>query len=239
MNYQSIENLMFSNITIHKAGYSIILISILVFITFLSLTLYNNMIIFKALSYISFIFLAFSIYFFRSPKTINFDYEDIIVSPAYGTIDLITKEKPPAELNLEDDRERYRISIFLSVFNVHVNYMAITGVIKKILYKRGNFINAESSSASEGNESNYIIITSKSGHEVIQRQRSGLIARRIVCYVKEGQNLTTGSEYGIIRFGSRVDVYLPPDFDLITQKNILMGKSTIGGTTVLGYNKKK
>lgn len=168
------------------------------------------------------------VYFFRNPARVTPIREGLIISPADGVIQSISKVVPPAELEL-GDAERTRISIFMNVFNVHVNRIPITGSITKIHYKAGIFLNASLDKASEQNEQNLIKITTPENVEIGLVQIAGLVARRIVCDLDMGQPVKTGETFGIIRFGSRVDVYLPSD----TQSLAIEGQTTIGGETIL------
>ncbi len=168
------------------------------------------------------------VYFFRNPSRVTPIREGLIISPADGVIQSISKVVPPAELELGDS-ERTRISIFMNVFNVHVNRIPITGSISKIHYKAGIFLNASLDKASEQNEQNLIKITTPENVEIGMVQIAGLVARRIVCDLDMGQPVKTGETFGIIRFGSRVDVYLPPDI----QSLAIEGQTTVGGETIL------
>lgn len=171
---------------------------------------------------------AWCVYFFRDPPRITPIREGLIVSPADGVVQKICKCVPPAELEL-GDKERIRISIFLNVFNVHVNRIPIEGSITKLHYQHGKFLNASLDKASEENERQSIKITTPDDLEVGVVQIAGLVARRILCDLKAGQSVKTGEKFGIIRFGSRTDVYLPPDVVPL----VIEGQISIGGETVL------
>lgn len=168
------------------------------------------------------------VYFFRNPNRVTPIREGLVISPADGVIQSISKVVPPAELELGDS-ERTRVSIFMNVFNVHVNRIPITGSISKIHYKAGTFLNASLDKASEQNEQNLIKITTPENIEIGVVQIAGLVARRIVCDLDMGQPVKTGETFGIIRFGSRVDVYLPPD----VQSMAIEGQTAVGGETIL------
>lgn len=180
------------------------------------------------LGYIGLALTLWCIYFFRNPERVSPIREGLIVSPADGVIQSIGKAAPPEELELGSE-ERTRISIFLSVFDVHVNRIPIAGSVSKITYKPGKFVNASLDKASEENERNSIKITTADDSTIGIVQIAGLVARRIVCDAVEGQSVKTGEYFGIIRFGSRVDVYLPPE----TSSMVMVGQRAVGGETVL------
>ncbi|MGV7213851.1 phosphatidylserine decarboxylase [Bradyrhizobium sp. UFLA05-112] len=165
--------------------------------------------------------------FFRDPVRVTPVREGLVVSPADGRVSMITMALPPAELGL-GDRPLPRVSIFMSVFNCHVNRAPIAGRIDRIAYRPGLFINAELDKASEDNERNSLVISSAQGRIGVV-QIAGLIAKRIVCFVKEGQSIGAGERFGLIRFGSRLDVYLP----LGTRALVSEGQTAIAGETVL------
>jgi phosphatidylserine decarboxylase len=170
---------------------------------------------------------AWCAYFFRDPVRATPVREGLIVSPADGRISQIAMAPPPAELDL-GVAPRPRVSIFMSVFDVHVNRTPVTGQIERIAYRAGKFINAELDKASEENERNGIVIRTNAGRIGIV-QIAGLVARRIVCFVREGQTVNVGDRVGLIRFGSRVDVYLPEG----TRPLVAEGQTAIAGETVL------
>ena len=170
---------------------------------------------------------AWCAYFFRDPQRATPIREGLIVSPADGRISQIAMAPPPAELEM-GVAPRPRVSIFMSVFDVHVNRTPVIGQIERIAYRPGKFINAELDKASEDNERNGIVIRTGAGRIGIV-QIAGLIARRIVCFVREGQTVNAGDRVGLIRFGSRVDVYLPEG----TRPLVSEGQTAIGGETVL------
>jgi len=166
-------------------------------------------------------------YFFRDPLRVTPIADGIVVSPADGRISLVTNAVPPAELAL-GTTPLPRISIFMSVFDCHVNRSPVTGRIERIAYTAGKFLNADLDKASEDNERNaFLIATDKGRIGVVQI--AGLVARRIVCWTKEGQALTAGERIGMIRFGSRLDVYLPPG----TVPHVCEGQTALAGETVL------
>jgi phosphatidylserine decarboxylase len=165
--------------------------------------------------------------FFRDPERVTPVREGIVVAPADGKVSRIINAVPPPELNL-GDRPMARVSIFMSVFDCHVNRSPLTGRIEKIVYKAGAFINADLDKASEQNERNsFVIATATTRIAVVQI--AGLIARRIVCFVREGATVSAGDRLGMIRFGSRVDVYLPDG----VRPMVAEGQTAIAGETVI------
>ena len=184
---------------IHKEGFKFLAISILT--TFL--VLFFSKII-------GFLFLLITIwvyYFFRDPDRYSINDDAYLVSPADGLITDISERSGPEELRLENTTYT-KISIFMNVFNCHVNRLPVSGKVEEIYYKPGKFLNASLDKASEENERNYFKIKSnRNGEEIILVQIAGLIARRIVCEVEQGQQLKQGERIGMIRFGSRVDIY--------------------------------
>jgi phosphatidylserine decarboxylase len=167
-------------------------------------------------------------YFFRDPQRVTPTYPGVVVAPADGRVVAITQAVPPADLGLGTG-PLVRISIFMSVFDCHVNRSPVTGRIEQIVYHEGLFLNANLDKASEDNERNALIISTPEGVRVAVVQIAGLIARRIVRFVNEGQALGAGQRIGMIRFGSRADVYLP----LGTQPLVGEGQTAIAGETVL------
>ena len=166
-------------------------------------------------------------YFFRDPERISINDDNYFVSPADGMISQITEISGPTELGLEK-KSFQRVSIFMNVFDCHVNRTPISGTVEEILYQPGKFLNASLDKASEDNERNYYRIKTIKGDEIIITQIAGLIARRIVCEVSEKQSLKQGERIGMIRFGSRVDIYL-------NNKKILckVGQKVISGESLL------
>jgi phosphatidylserine decarboxylase len=170
---------------------------------------------------------AWCAYFFRDPRRVTPVREGLIVSPADGRVSQVSLAPPPAELEM-GVAPRPRISIFMSVFDVHVNRSPATGPVERIAYRPGKFINADLDKASEDNERNGLVIRTAAGRIGIV-QIAGLLARRIVCFVREGQAVTAGDRIGLIRFGSRVDVYLPEGMHPLVSE----GQLSIAGETVL------
>lgn len=167
-------------------------------------------------------------YFFRDPDRVTPLREGLVVSPADGHITAIEEVVPPAELELGSDR-RTRVSVFMNVFDCHVNRAPIGGRVARIAYRPGKFINAELDKASEENERNALVIETGDGHRIGVVQIAGLVARRIVCFVKQGETIEAGSRFGLIRFGSRLDVYLPPG----QAATACLGQRAVAGETVL------
>ena len=165
--------------------------------------------------------------FFRDPVRVTPVREGIVVAPADGRISMITEALPPAELGL-GDRPLPRISIFMSVFNCHVNRSPVSGRIDRIAYRPGAFINAELDKASEDSERNSLVISSPNGRIGVI-QIAGLVARRIVSFVREGQIIGAGERFGLIRFGSRLDVFLPEG----TRPLVSEGQTAVAGETIL------
>ena len=171
--------------------------------------------------------------FFRDPIRTTPRGEKLIVAPADGLITMIVKVPPPPELRGADglaDGEYTRVSIFMSVFDVHINRSPITGRIKRIVYVPGKFVNADLDKASEDNERQHLLVEGANGLRIGFTQIAGLVARRILSFVKEGDLVEAGERVGLIRFGSRVDVYLPAG----TAPRVLLGQRSIAGETVLG-----
>src|SRR3982751_2267361 len=170
--------------------------------------------------------------FFRDPVRTTPRGERLIVAPADGLITMIAKVPPPPELRGADgltDAEYTRVSIFMSVFDVHINRAPITGRVKRIAYVPGKFVNADLDKASEDNERQHFLIESSDGLRIGFTQIAGLVARRILSFVREGDMVDAGQRVGLIRFGSRVDVYLPEG----AAPRVLLGPRAIGGETVL------
>lgn len=165
--------------------------------------------------------------FFRDPIRVTPQRDGLVVSPADGRISMITRALPPAELGL-GDQPLPRVSIFMSVFNVHVNRSPIAGRIDRISYRPGAFLNADLDKASEDNERNSLAISTPHGRIGVV-QIAGLVARRIVSFVREGQTLGTGERFGLIRFGSRLDVYLPEGTTILVAE----GQTSLAGETIL------
>ncbi|MDQ3144373.1 MAG: phosphatidylserine decarboxylase [Pseudomonadota bacterium] len=170
--------------------------------------------------------------FFRDPIRTTPQDSDLIVAPADGLVTMISRVAPPPELAGEGglSGEFTRVSIFMSVFDVHINRTPIAGRIRKIAYVPGKFLNADLDKASEDNERQHFLVEREDGLKIGFTQIAGLVARRIMAFVKEGDQVAAGERIGLIRFGSRVDVYLPAG----TGSQVLLGQRTIAGETLLG-----
>ena len=171
--------------------------------------------------------------FFRDPVRTTPRGDKYIVSPADGLVTMITRVPPPAELRGTDglsDSEYTRVSIFMSVFDVHINRSPIAGRVKRIAYVPGKFVNADLDKASEDNERQHLLVEGADGLKIGFTQIAGLVARRILSFVREGDVVEAGQRVGLIRFGSRVDVYLPST----AAPRVLLGQRTIAGETILG-----
>jgi phosphatidylserine decarboxylase len=166
--------------------------------------------------------------FFRAPVRVPPPGNGLVVAPADGLVSLIEEAVPPPELGL-DPTPRPRVSIFLSVFDVHVQRIPVTGTVTGVAYRPGKFLSADLDKASTDNERNSLAIRATTGEELVVTQIAGLVARRIVCDIDRGASVQTGQTYGLIRFGSRVDTYLPPGTPVLVR----VGQRSIGGETVL------
>jgi phosphatidylserine decarboxylase len=211
-------NTIFPNI--HKEGYKFLAISII--------TTFIVLLFSKFLGSILILITIWVYYFFRNPERHSINDNTFLVSPADGLITDISEQTGPIELQLEN-KTYTRASIFMNVFNCHVNRTPLAGKVEEINYKTGKFLNASLDKASEENERNYYKIKcSKSGEEIIIVQIAGLIARRIVCEVEQGQSLKQGDRIGMIRFGSRVDIYFKNKKVLAKiGQNVVAGESLI------------
>ena len=204
---------------LHREGYRFVAIAAVITFIFL---LINNY-----LGLIGLIITIWVYYFFRDPERFSIKDENYLVSPADGKITQIMEINGPKELGLEE-KKYTKISIFMDVFCCHVNRVPYTGKIDKIFYKPGKYLNATLDKASEENERNYLKLTNSNGDEIIIVQIAGMIARRIVCDVREGNTINQGDRFGMIRFGSRVDLYFE-NYKLLVCK----GQNTVSGETLL------
>ena len=207
---------------IHKEGYKFLAISILT--TFVVL-LFSNF-----FGFFLILITVWVYYFFRDPERYPIKNDSYLVSPADGLITDISEKSGPEELRLENTSYT-RVSVFMNVFNCHVNRVPSSGQVEEIYYKPGKFLNASLDKASEENERNYFKIKLINGEEIIIVQIAGLIARRIVCEVEQGQNLKQGERIGMIRFGSRVDIYFK-------NKKVLakLGQNVVSGESLIASN---
>ena len=208
---------------LHREGYRFVTIAAV--ITFI-LLLINNY-----LGLIALVITIWVYYFFRDPERFPINDENYIVSPADGKITQIIETNGPQELGLEGTKYT-RISIFMDVLCCHVNRVPYTGTVAEIFYKPGKYINATLDKASEDNERNYLKLKNANGDTLIIVQIAGMIARRIVCDVKEGDSIKQGDRFGMIRFGSKVDLYFA-NYNLLVRE----GQNTVGGETLLAIKK--
>jgi len=204
---------------IHAEGYK-----------FLAIAIFITIFLYFISTFLGMIGLALSVwvyYFFRDPERISINNDNYLTSPADGEVLMVHEVEGPKELNMEDKRYT-KISIFMNVFDCHVNRTPCEGKISEILYKPGKFLNASLDKASEDNERNYYKIINNVGEEIIVVQIAGLIARRIVCETSKDQQLKQGERIGMIRFGSRADIYFENYKPLVK-----VGQKTIAGETLL------
>ena len=204
---------------LHKEGYRFLAIAAVV--TFILLLISNFF------GIISFIITIWVYYFFRDPERFPINDKNYLLSPADGVISQITEVNGPIELGLEN-KKFTRVSVFMNVFDCHVNRIPSFGKIDKIFYKPGKYINASLDKASDENERNYVKMTNSSGDELVLVQIAGLIARRIVCEIKENEETKQGNKFGIIRFGSRVDLYFE-NYQILVRQN----QKTVAGETLI------
>jgi len=204
---------------IHQEGYKFIIIAALITVV---LYLISNF-----LGLVGLVLTIWVYYFFRDPERISINDENYLVSPADGLVLEVTETKGPKELGLENKNFK-KISIFMNAFDCHVNRSPCAGKISEILYKPGKFLNASLDKASEDNERNYYKITNKQDEDIIVVQIAGLIARRIICETSKDQELQQGSRIGMIRFGSRAEIYFENYNPLIK-----VNQKTIAGETLL------
>ena len=212
---------MFSKIfpKIHVEGYKFLVISGIITIVFYIFS--------DFLALLGLLLTVWVYYFFRDPERIIIDDDNYLVSPADGEVIKVEEIDGPMELNLENKKFK-KISIFMNVFDCHVNRTPCAGKIEEILYKPGKFLNASLDKASEDNERNYYKIKDKHGNDIIVVQIAGLVARRIVCETDKNQELSQGDRIGMIRFGSRADVYYENYEPLVK-----VGQTAISGETLL------
>lgn len=207
-------------VPIHREGHKFVAIAAV--ITLVMFLIWN------ALGWICVVLTAYVAYFFRDPERVTPMREGLIISPADGRVSSIEQVRPPSELDLGTEPVT-RVSIFLSIFNVHINRAPIAGKIIRSVYMPGLFLNAELDKASEDNERRSLVIESRNSAQIGVVQIAGLIARRIVTFVEEGAQIGAGERFGLIRFGSRVDIYLPPGHGALVN----VGQVAIGGETIL------
>ena len=189
-------------------------------------TMFFALISWKILAVIAFILTLFITYFFRNPERTLPEDENAVVAPADGVIIFLG---PSSEEHVM--AEMTKISIFMSVFNVHINRTPISGLIVETFYNRGKFMDVRDERATFENERSGLVLENARGTRIVVVQVAGLIARRIICYLQKGDQAIRGKRYGLIRFGSRLDVYIPTNADL----RVKMGDKTVAGETILGY----
>lgn len=206
---------------IHKEGWK--------FATIFFLTSSLLLMVWLPFAIIGFLLTFFVVWFFRDPDRKTPNIKNKIISPADGKICLIDRAKPPKELSM-DSKEMFRICVFMNVFNVHVNRSPVKGTIREIVYKKGQFLNASLDKASEKNERNSLIIETDDNKEIIVTQIAGLIARRILSFVSNRDKIDVGERFGLIRFGSRVDIYLPEG----SKAAVKIGDTVKAGETIIG-----
>src|ERR1700759_187154 len=205
---------------INRAGWPFIAIFAVVTIIFFA--------IWAPLGWIGLILTLWCVYFFRDPRRVVPLREGLMVSPADGRVTMIVAAVPPPELAMGPE-PLLRISIFLNVFNVHVNRVPIAGTVVKAAYHPGKFLSASMDKASDVNERAAVRLKLDDGKEIAFVQIAGLVARRIITTLRNGQEVRTGERYGLIRFGSRLDIYLPRDAEPL----VIVGQTAIGGETIL------
>ncbi len=215
-----LDSLMASLAPVHRDGHKFISVAAVAALIFL--------LVWPPLGWVLVILALFIAYFFRDPERVTPLREGLVISPADGRVSSIETVKPPIELGL-GDVERQRVSIFLSVLDVHINRAPVPGRIKRSVYVPGAFVNAALDKASEENERRSLVIEQTDGSEIAVVQIAGLIARRIVTFKGEGESVGAGERFGLIRFGSRVDVYLPPGRTSL----VAVGQTAVGGETVI------
>lgn len=211
------------DVKIDKEGSFIVSISLIS--TLLSLAVSGLHSITLIFAFISFIL----VFFFRDPTRIMPKGENIIISPADGKIIDLNISKLPNELEISDDQDYYKIGIFLNIFDVHSQRIPISGNVELVQYFSGTFLNATSEKCSEENERNYILISHDSNKKILMCQIAGFLARRISCYNKVGDSVYCGEKCGFIKFGSKVDIYIPANCAI----KVSLGQSMIAGETIL------
>jgi len=206
-------------VPIHREGWKFVAIF---FVVSLLLGL-----LWKPLMWIGFVLTAWCAYFFRDPERLTPQDDDLVISPADGRVSAVAMVTPPVELEL-GDQPMLRISVFMNVFNCHVNRAPMRGRILRVAYRAGKFLNADLDKASQENERNGLVIESAHG-QIGVVQIAGLVARRILCWTDGGEDLVAGERFGLIRFGSRLDVYLPAG----AVPQVAVGQTAVGGETVI------
>ena len=205
---------------IHPEGFRFIAIFAVVTLLFFFVS--------EFLGWVGVILTLWCAWFFRDPARVTPQRKGLVISPADGVVNMITEAVPPAELGLGDEHMP-RMSVFMTVFNCRVNRMPVGGTVMKSLYRTGQFLSADLDKAAEANERQSLLVETEDGKQIIVVQIAGLVARRILCFAHEEQHMHAGERFGLIRFGSRCDVYLPKG----TVPRVAVGQSAIAGETVL------
>jgi phosphatidylserine decarboxylase len=204
----------------HRAGQPFIAAGVAVLVAGLFLS--------QLIALLGLCFALFCLYFFRDPQRVPPGRAGVVLSAADGIVVSVEPASPPAELGLGAE-QRWRVATFLSILNVHVNRAPADGIVTRIAYRPGAFLNASLDKASEVNERNALALRLPDGRDLAVVQIAGLVARRILCDAREGDRLSAGDRFGIIRFGSRTDIYLPPG----VRPLVAVGQTMIGGETVI------
>jgi len=185
-------------------------------------------ILWKPLAFLGFLLTLFTLWFFRDPERNTPQDPNLIISSADGKVCLIDEAYPPAEVPIEVEKMK-RICVFMNVFNVHVNRSPIQGKVEHIIYKKGHFLNASLDKASEKNERSSLVVNADNGSKIVVVQIAGLIARRIMSFISSNCHLNQGERFGLIRFGSRVDIYMPLD----AKEKCKVGDKVVAGESIL------
>ena len=207
-------------VTIRREGWPFIAASALLTVALFAIA--------QPLGWLGIIVTGWCVCFFRDPERVTPQGERLVISPADGVVQMIADAAPPPELEMGDAPMR-RVSVFMNIFNCHVNRAPVAGAVSRAAYRPGDFINASFDKASERNERRSLCIETQDGVNIAVVQIAGLVARRILCWADEGDMLKAGERFGMIRFGSRLDVYLPPG----TRVLVANGQQTIAGETVV------
>ncbi|WP_342586396.1 phosphatidylserine decarboxylase [Hoeflea phototrophica] len=215
-----IDSVRNSLVPVHKEGYRFVAM-------FFGASLLLGLIA-DPLFWIGMVLTAWCAYFFRDPERVTPIDEDLVISPADGRVSSVVRMTPPAELGLGSE-DMLRISVFMNVFNCHVNRAPVAGRIKSKVYSKGSFLNAELDKASSENERSGLVIETERHGDIGVVQIAGLVARRILCWSEEGEQLDAGERFGLIRFGSRLDVFLPAT----ARPLVSVGQTAIAGETML------
>jgi len=208
-------------VPVHRAGWP--------FITLFAVATVALWLLFEPLGVVGCILTLWCVYFFRDPDRVTPVRDGLIISPADGVVQMIDRAAPPPELEMGDNPLN-RVAVFMNVFNVHVNRAPIGGTITGASYRPGKFLNASLDKASEFNERQSLKVRTDDGTEVAFVQIAGLVARRILCDVRDGDTVRAGQRFGMIRFGSRVDIYMPDQVEPL----VSVGQTAVAGETVIG-----